>query len=152
MTDQEPQLPRISGTGKFRDDSVLIAVDSDRHTVTIQSPRGISEVILHRLAAQWPERVVVRLHLKGLEDLTVEGGGVIVRGAVSREPETNQIRQWVSPDESVVLTANDPFWLDLRVEGGVQGEHRNGFQWTLPWGHRRANPTRVRVAFVDFFR
>jgi len=152
MPPNETAPARVSGTGKSADDRVRVRVEQDQQIVTIESPRGISEVILQRLDDHWPAHVIIRLQLRGLEELTIEGGGLVVKGVVSETGATPRLRQWIPPDESVVLTANDPLWLDLKGPPVGLVPPIPGFEWVLPWGFQRANPERIRVAFVDFFR
>jgi hypothetical protein len=154
---RNPGIPRVAGRGRSDGDRVEVEADGDRHRVILHSPRGISEVTLERLAETWPTTVVVQMRLKGLESLTVSGGEWIVQGAVSSGSDRGGIRQWVPADEPggeepVVLTANDPLWLDLKTLPPPRGETVGGFEWTIPWGLRQANPRQIRVNFIDFYR
>lgn len=144
--------PRVAGRGRSEGDRVEIAADGDRHHVIIHSPRGISEVTLERLTETWPAKVVVELRLKGLESLTVSASDWTVQAAVPAGPDRGGIRQWIPPDEQVMLTANDPLWLDLRTLPPPENEIVGGFAWTIPWGLQQANPRQIRVNFIDFYR
>lgn len=153
----KPGNPRVAARGRSEGDRVEVEADGARQWVIIHSPRGISRVTLERLTETWPESVVIQLRLIGLESLTVSGGGWTVQAAVSEGDDRVGIRQWAPSDEQggdeqVVLTANDPLWLGLRRlppprEGAV-----GGFEWTLPWGLRQANPRQILVNFIDFYR
>lgn len=144
--------PAVAGRGGSEGDRVEVETDGDWQHVIISSPRGISEVTLDRLTGTWPAKVLVELRLKGLESLTVSGGGWTVQAAVPTGSDGGGIRQWVPPDEQVVLTANDPLWLELRRLPPPENEAVGGFEWTIPWGLRQANPRQIRVNFIDFYR
>lgn len=144
--------PRVAGRGRSEGDRVEIVVNGNRHRVIIHSPRGISEVTLERLTETWPDTLVVELRLKGLESLTVSGGDWTVQATVPTGPDRGDIRQWVPPDEPVMLTANDPLWLDLRTLPPRTNKTVAGFEWTIPWGLQQANPRHIRVNFIDFYR
>ena len=148
----QPVSPGVAGRGRSEGDRVEVVADRERQRVIIQSPRGISEVILERLTGTWPAAVLVELRLKGLESLTVSGGEWTVQAAVPAGNDRGGIRQWVPPDEQVVLTANDPLWLDLKLLPEQDNETVGGFEWTIPWGLRQANPRQIRVNFIDFYR
>jgi hypothetical protein len=92
------------------------------------------------------------MRLKGLENLTVSAGELAVQAAVSSGGGQSMIRQWPDRDEQVELTANDPLWLDLRVIPAPRAEAPEGFEWTVPWGLRQANPRQIQVNFIDFYR
>lgn len=49
--------------------------------VTITSESGIGGATIERSGATWPDRLVVRLRLRGLESLTVQGGGISLTGS-----------------------------------------------------------------------
>lgn len=144
--------PRLAGRGRSEGDRVEVVVEPDRHRVIIHSTRGISAVTLECLGEKWPEHVVVQMRLKGLENLTVSAGELAVQAAVSSGGGQSMIRQWPDRDEQVELTANDPLWLDLRVIPAPRDEAPEGFEWTVPWGLRQANPRQIRVNFIDFYR
>ncbi len=59
---------RFTVTTRKADDTVAVGGDRERTTFDVRSPSGISRAVIGRTGAAWPKSVVVRLHLKGLEN------------------------------------------------------------------------------------
>ncbi len=62
----EPQFKFMS---KRDDDRVTVKAEKDRTVFDVASPTGTSELTIERTGDTWPEVVVVRLRLSGLERL-----------------------------------------------------------------------------------
>src|SRR4051812_45576574 len=73
----------IKVTTRRADDAVAVRAEKDRTVVAVKSPFGISQAVLERLGDTWPEAVVLRLHLKGLERFRASNGRVRLDAAVT---------------------------------------------------------------------
>ena len=73
---------RFTVTTRKAEDTVAVGGDRERTTFDVRSPSGIGRAVIGRTGDPWPKGVVVRLHLKGLEHLTVSAGTVAVGAAV----------------------------------------------------------------------
>ena len=62
--------PTFKITTKRSDDRVEVKSEDDKAAFVVRSPFGISNATIERTTKQWPEKVVIQLRLKGLEELT----------------------------------------------------------------------------------
>src|SRR3954447_4759721 len=75
--------PPFKVATKRDDDRVSMTAEKGKAFVSIQSPFGISHAGIERAGARWPDTVVLRLHLKGLESFQVTNGTVKLAGSAS---------------------------------------------------------------------
>ena len=73
-----------------------------------RSPSGISRAVIERAGDTWSKAVVVRLHLKGLENLMMSAGTGAVEAAVGVRDGKGGARQWVLDKDKMPLAAADP--------------------------------------------
>src|SRR4051812_20580161 len=85
---------RFTVTTRKADDTVEVTGDSDQTVFGIRSRSGIGRAVIERTGDGWPKAVVVRLHLKGLENLRVSNGSAEVRAAVGVRDGKVEARQW----------------------------------------------------------
>lgn len=155
--DGEPPA-RFKITTKRNDDRVEVRVDKDRTVFLVTCPFGISQAGIERADEKWPEAVVVRLQLKGLESFRAANGKVILQAAVSVQGGKPKVRLWKDGKEDAPLDEKDPFWIELRIldaEGKPAKELplKNGsFEITLPKAFFEGNPKSITVSWIDFYR
>jgi hypothetical protein len=149
---------RFTITTRKADDAVAVGGDQERTVFDIKSPSGISRAVITRAADSWPKAVVVRLHLKGLENLKVSAGDVAVGAAVGVRDGNVEARQWTLSKDETPLAPDDPRRLAIRVLGRdgktaartpIDGGH---VEVTLPPAFLRANPKSLTVEWIDFYR
>src|SRR4051794_6930427 len=119
--DRDASERRLAGfkitTGRA-DDAVAVRTEKDRTLVAVESPSGIGRAVLERLGDTWPEGLVLRLHLKGLEGFRASNGQVTLDAAVSIAQGRTRVRLWRDGKEDAPLDEGSPFWMDIRVIGG----------------------------------
>jgi hypothetical protein len=67
---------RFKITTKRDTDKVEVKVEKDTTVFSVHSPFGISQAVIERQDEKWPDAVVLRLHLKGLEKFSASNGKV----------------------------------------------------------------------------
>ena len=75
--------PQFKITTKRDNDKVEVKVESGKTVFSVHSPFGISQSVIERTEENWSDIVMLRLHLKGLENFKVTNGNVTVESAVS---------------------------------------------------------------------
>ena len=65
--DATDELPAFRIMTKRQEDKVEVKVDKDTAIFSVHSPFGISQATIERTVEKWPDSVMLRLHLKGLE-------------------------------------------------------------------------------------
>ena len=148
----------FSVTTKRADDRADVKVEKDKLIVSVQSPFGISHAVIERKGETWPDAVVLRLHLKGLENFKVTSEKVKLEGSASLQDGKPQVRLWKDGKEDAPLDAKSPYWMEVRIVGGdgkaakeipVKGGY---FEMPLPRAMFEGNPRTITVNWIDFYR
>lgn len=135
---------RFTVTSRKADDTVTVGGDHDRTVFEIRSPSGISRAAVERKGDAWPKAVVVRLHLTGLENLTVSNGAVAVHSAVGLREGKVEVRQWKAEKDETPLAADDPLRPAVRVLG-KEGKPAAGSHSTAGTSRSRSRPRDSRA-------
>ena len=80
--------PQFKITTKRDNDKVEVKVESDKAVFSVHSPFGISQTVIERADENWSDIVMLRLHLKGLENFKVSNGIITLEAAVSSQDVT----------------------------------------------------------------
>jgi hypothetical protein len=145
-------------TTRRADDAVAVRAEKDRAVVAVQSPFGISQAVVERLGDSWPETMVLRLHLKGLERFRASNGKVTLDAAVYIQEGKGKVRLWKDGKEDALLDEKSPFWVDIRITGsdGTPAQElplKDGyFEMTLPRAFFEGNPRTITLNWIDFYR
>ena len=145
-------------TSTKRDDTVEVKVEKGKTVLSVRSPFGISQAVIERTAEKWPDAVVLRLHLKGLESFRATNGKVTLDAAVLRHDDEQRVRLWKDGKEHSPLDAKNPFWMEIRMIGG-DGKPAQAiplkdgyFEMQLPQAFFEGNPQSITVNWIDFYR
>jgi len=142
---------------KKDDDSVEVRADKDKTLFVVKSPSGISQAVIERKEDKWP-RVVVRLHLKGLERFRASNGKVMLDTAISFQDRKLKVRMWKDGKEVAPLGEKSPFWMEIRIltsDGTPTKEIplKDGyFEMALPKAFFEGNPKSITLNWIDFYR
>jgi len=149
--------PKFKITSKRADDAVDVRAEKDKTIFVVKSPFGISQVVIERTDEKWPDAVVLRLKLKGLERLKASNGKVTLEAAVSSQ-EVGQVRLWKDGKEDTLLDDKSPFWMEIRMIG-ADGKTaktiplKDGyFEMHLPKAFFEGNPKTITLNWIDYYR
>jgi hypothetical protein len=154
--DDEPMKFRIMT--KRKDDAVEVRAGKDRAVFNVTSPFGISRAVIEREGEKWPETVVLRLHLKGLENFRASNGKVTLHAAAGIRDGKPSVRLWKDGKEDAPLDEKSPFRPDIRILGGDGKPARaiplkdGYFEITLPRAFFEGNPKAITLNWIDFYR
>ena len=143
-------------TTKRDNDKVEVKVESGKAVFSIHSPFGISQTVIERTDGNWPDSVILRLHLKGLESFKVSNGKVTIEAAVSSQDGKVRLRKDGKEDEP--LDFKSPYWTEILLfgEDGRQATTiplTDGyFEISLPKALFEDNPKSVTINWIDFYR
>jgi hypothetical protein len=150
--------PPFKVTTKRADDRVDVKAEKGKATVSVHSPFGISHAVIERAGETWPDAVVVRLHLKGLENFRVTNGKVTLAGSASLQDGKPLVRLWKDGKEAAPLDARSPYRMEVRIVGGdgqpakelpLKGGY---FELPLPRALFEGNPKTITLNWIDFYR
>ena len=136
------------------DDRTVVSLEENQTVVELFSTSGIGGADLAWAADQAPPALVLRLHTKGLEGLSVAAGDITVNASVSSSPPHTVSA--ATPEEE--LTPASPTWIDIKlVADQAAGEATiplsNGyFEVVIPPALLAAGQGQLGVTWIDFYR
>lgn len=152
------ETPPFRITTKRDDDRVDVKAEKGKATFSIHSPFGISHAVIERADDKWPDAVVLRLHLTGLENVKVTNGQIKLEASASLQDGKPLVRLWKDGKEDAPLDAKCPCWMEIRIVGG-DGKQAKAiplkggyFEMQLPKAFFEGNPKTVTVNWIDFYR
>ena len=151
------------------DDNVTVTSEDDHAVIDVTSFSGIGGMAA--TADEWPEEVVVRLRLRGLEGLEIRYGDVIITTGVSSTGDPVALTLSVVDEEGNVQSASpsaDIYYPDIRAVtpdgttavGPLAAGERpsfplpegSAFEITLPPHFHRDDQPSFTMQWVDFYR
>jgi hypothetical protein len=138
-------------------DSVNLLGSDAMLVADISSERGIGVASLALNPAALPEALLLRLHLHGLEQLTVDNGAQRLEIAVASSAPHAVTQTLTGAEGSQPLQEGDDLWaaVTLATEDGsapVIPLQDGYFDVLLPAGLVDAGHANLEVAWVDFYR
>lgn len=126
---------------------ISIVPDPFRVVLEVESPTGIGRARLTPAAgSRWPERIVLRLRLAGLESFNVDSGSAKIHTGFQSYPPFEQSCTLSITGERRIGTAN-PFWIFTRRQRG-----ENLFELTLPAALLKDSPAALDLQWIDYLR
>ena len=135
-----------------------VKAEKDKVTFSVHSPFRISHAAIERAGETWPDAVVLKLHLKGLEDFKVTSGEVKLGGSASLHDGKPLVRLWKDGKEDTPLDTKSPYRIEVRILGGdgkpataipLKGGY---FEMPLPKALFDGNQKTITVNWIDFYR
>lgn len=150
----EPQPIKI--TTKRSDDKTEIKVVGDAATIAIRSPSGISSALIERTDKTWPSKLVLQLHLKGLENLSLTNTKFTLHSSISSSDRKQRL--WKDKDELTPLDSRSPHWFEVKMLGRDRKPtteiplQDGSFEFQLPKTLFENNPQSLTISWIDFYR
>jgi hypothetical protein len=151
--------PPFKFTTKHDKDRVEAKVEKDKATLSVHSSTGIGHVIIERTGDKWPDALVMRMHLSGLEHFQATNDKVAIDASVlSYDGYRRLIHLRKGDKEGPLLDARSPYWMEIRMLG-VGGKPKEEipqsdgyFEMQLPKVFFEGNPKSIKVDWIDFYR
>ena len=122
----------------------------------ILSPTGIGEATITRTDGEWPEIIMLRFHLNGLENLDFAYTDININVAISSMGD-NEIRQAVTQVETTEpLTTSSDFWMPILISP-TKGEatvplEAGTIDVRVPAAFFDRDPKSFTINWIDFYR
>ncbi|MFO0868706.1 MAG: hypothetical protein U0935_07115 [Pirellulales bacterium] len=133
--------------------------EPQRVVFTVHSPQGIGKLVMERTEAKWPEVVVLRLRLRGLESLRVSQEELTLHAAVSSQTPPVPTRLWLNEREDQLLDERSPYWTTIRaVRRPADPEEASApppidyFELQIPRIFLERQPRTITLHWIDFYR
>ncbi len=121
----------------------------------VHSAKGIGSAKITKQSRQWPEQVILRWQLNGLESFQLATNSMKLSGSVTSG--TYQVRLWRDSNEQDLLKKDDPAWIEIKridqkeqLAGQVQPT--GYFEMLLPKALFVGNPDSLTFSWIDFYR
>jgi hypothetical protein len=143
-------------TLKRDNDKVEVKVEQEKTVFSVHSPFGISNAVIERTGETWPDAVVLRLLLKGLENFRATNGKVTLEASVSSQDA--KVRVWKDGKENEPLDAKSPYWMQIRMVGSDGKPAKtiplrdDFYEMQLPRAFFEGNPKSITINWIDFYR
>lgn len=135
-----------------RDDTVTAKAKQDNVVIDIVSPSGIGGTSITRKTATWPDRMILRFHLAGLENVSVTANTLTLSASVLSHGEFTKHVHW-TPDH---LEALDPGLLRTFTADGKPTDKLPGkggwFELTIPQRMFDQAGDKLEINWIDFYR
>ncbi len=127
------------------DPHIVLNTTNEMLLADITSPTGIGSARIEKTAGQWPARIVLRLHLKGLEDFKFHYGDTTVEVSVSSQAD-HAVREVVEQGgKTSTLSAGDPNWIAVTPAAGY-------FDLEAPAAFLQSGAGQFTIEWIDFYR
>jgi hypothetical protein len=143
---------------KKKEDRVVVTVADGKTVFDIHSRSGIGAADVTRKQDRWPEAVVIRLHLGGLESFAVTSGKIrLMTSVASHGGHAKRLHVDQDGTDSEVKKGS-PFWTEIKVLGAdgkpsLDYPLNDGyFEIALPAAVLREQPKTITLAWIDFYR
>ena len=142
---------------KHQEDEINIEQDNHITMVDIDSPSGIGSATLSLRSGSMPERVVVRLHLAGLEQFKLVSDQAALTAYGSSNGVFNITGQSVmSGGNEYAISPVDPLWVRVDVVSEQTDQEipleEGYFEITIPKEFLRTAENSFEIQWIDFFR
>ena len=145
------------------EDGHSLSVEGESATIDIRSPRGIGRTTVRSADGNWPKRLILRLHLKGLEHFEISNGLQALatsvsstKGAAPRPTHVTPGAGAARPEIENQVTADHPLALHIRpvpAEGEKPKIPLIGyFEVEAPADLLKAKPRELHIRWIDFYR
>jgi hypothetical protein len=135
------------------DNNQVTPVQEDGATIIdVQSPVGIGGADITFLAEPLPAEILLRFHLRGLEDLRFRYGETEIALAVSSMQDRSVRENLVAPDGTETpIEPGDPHWMDVEVVNGYLSPETR-IEVTVPPDFHVTEQSRFQIHWIDFYR
>lgn len=151
----EPELKVVT---KRTEDKIEVTRKDEQTTLSVRSPSGIGSGVVIRLASVWPERVILRLHLSGLEGLEVSNRNIKLAAEVAGTDNkkflhlTNNVSQRSEPATTRPTESEIRAFSKDGRPSAVLPLKDGYYEVRLPKELFADNPESITIDWIDFYR
>ena len=140
------------------EDHVKATVEKDTATFDVSEPKWHRRCDDHDGEGKWPTTVVLRLHLSGLEFLTISNGTIKLTASVLSHSGNPRLLDVVEDGKEKKVEKDSPYWTEIRgfdstgkPMPGLPGKG-GYFEITLPKALLDGQPKSLELGWIDFYR
>ena len=138
------------------DDQIDTVTQNGQTIIDIHSPTGIGSASFELESGSMPEQIVLRLHLRGLEELRLTSGQTSMAASVSNSNPAEVQQRILAASSDTPLLPNDPLWMRIEIispQTEIKIPLEEGyFEVTVPQEFLRKAGKSFEIQWTDFFR
>jgi hypothetical protein len=151
------QPPVFTVTAERDGNTLTVGFEGETAVIDVRSERGIGQGMVELASGTMPPKIVVRLHLKGLEGFRLSYDETVITAQVPSVGRVTIFQSLVSPKGAESAIAVDsPFWLENRIVSDQPGPaiplNQGYFELTLPQDFFNTGQRAFSLQWVDFYR
>jgi hypothetical protein len=127
------------------DPRITFSAAADAVLIDIISPTGIGSAAIEKTSGQWPARIVMRLHVKGLESFQFLYGDTRVDVGVSSHGDNAVHEVYEQPGKMGTASPGDPYWITVTPGAGY-------FDLEAPADFLQSGESKFTIEWIDFYR
>ncbi len=127
------------------DPRITFSTTNDTLLIDIASPTGIGSAAIEKTSGQWPGKIVMRLHVQGLESFTFQYAGNSIDVAVSSHGDNTVREEHEQAGKMDTLSAGDPYWIAVTPGAGY-------FDLEAPADFLKSGENTFTIEWIDFYR
>jgi len=152
----QSEEPVFVVTTKNRDDQVDIQYDNGVASIDIRSSTGIGSATLELESGTMPGNMILRLHLKGLEELRLTSSQTSIEVSVSNSDPSDIHQRIIAASSDTPLLPDHPLWMKVEIVS-PQAEKKipleeGYFEVTVPKEFIQKAGNSFEIQWTDFFR
>jgi hypothetical protein len=127
------------------DPRITFSTANDSLLIDIISPSGIGSAAIEKTAGQWPPTIVMRLHVKGLENFKFRYADTTIEVSVSSHGDNAVHEVYEQPGKMGAVTSGTPYWIAV-----TPGE--SYFDLEVPADFFKSGESQFTIEWIDFYR
>jgi len=149
--------PVFSVITKNQDDQIDIQQENGITTVDIHSPTGIGTAKFELESGAMPEKLILRLHLTGLEEFRLVSNQTTIAASGSSSEAFDLTGQSViASGNEYFITPIDPLWMKIEIVSDQSNKtiplKKGYFEVIVPQEFVRSAGNSFEVQWIDFYR
>lgn len=150
------EVPLFEIVTKRTEDRVEVKSVKEKSVLSIFSEAGVGHALIKRNEDKWPDTILLRFHLRGLEHFDITNGKVKLSGAVSSQDWSTRV--WRDDRETMLLDSHSPYWMEIQIvdrEGRPTATDVGKLRYvelSLPTAFLEDNPDSIQINWIDFYR
>jgi hypothetical protein len=151
-----PEVPVFQIKAEGEGANVAISIQDKTAVFDIRSRSGIGSATIEHVSGSAPEKIVVRLRVKGLEEFRFSQGKAEITARVSSGDGgvTQSLRSRDGVEQPI--TSTNPSWLNLRIVSDQAAPRipleQGHFEITLPKDVLGKGRRSFSIRWIDFYR
>jgi len=127
------------------DPRVTLNTATDKLLIDITSPTGIGSTRIEKTSGEWPPKIVMRLHLKGLESFKFRYADTVIDVNVSSHGDQTVTETYQQGGQTGTLSAGNPYWIAV-----TRGP--DYFDLEAPANFFKSRESKFTIEWIDFYR